>query len=387
MRFNQTNFPIIPPSTTTTTTSINFYDSCSTYKDKPSTRRSQSTSTNHYNTDLYNKPYNSRNTIPRVKKDILKKSSDQLFWDIVGRDNYTTSLNNSPVLCYTFSPPAQDFFNTAFSQKLANISWRPKKFSQSTLPTMVPKAVPNPISLLTTTIKSRSSLKESPTVASTLFGDWESQNSSPSNLTLTPPQEVPELIAPEEKMSPVKLFNRKPDTDPVLDTNIAEQIRQQLPRRLRLEPAWTLLYSIDQDGTSMTTMYYNIKDKGPLILAIKDEENQVFGAFVTEPFKPRPSYYGNGECFLWKCTKHNDQDPTSSKLPVRFYLWTGRNEYLIFSEHDYVAIGGGDGRVGLWIDSDLERGHSDHCDTFDNETLSSSPNFECLGLEIWGFKN
>ncbi len=53
------------------------------------------------------------------------------------------------------------------------------------------------------------------------------------------------------------------------------QIRQQLPRRVRLSPTWNLLYSLDQDGTSMTTMYHKVKDKGPLIVVVKDAREQV----------------------------------------------------------------------------------------------------------------
>ncbi|CAG8573324.1 4342_t:CDS:1, partial [Dentiscutata heterogama] len=46
-----------------------------------------------------------------------------------------------------------------------------------------------------------------------------------------------------------------------------------------------------------------------------------------------------------------------------------------------------DGKVGLWIDADLQQGHSERCDTFDNDILSSSPEFDCIGFEVWGFKN
>lgn len=44
-----------------------------------------------------------------------------------------------------------------------------------------------------------------------------------------------------------------------------------------------------------------------------------------------------------------------------------------------------DGRVGLWIHHDLMHGHTETCPTFDNEPLAAQPDFECLGIEIWGF--
>lgn len=45
-----------------------------------------------------------------------------------------------------------------------------------------------------------------------------------------------------------------------------------------------------------------------------------------------------------------------------------------------------DGKFGLWLHSDLERGHTDECPTFDNEPLASSRKFDCVELEVWGFK-
>ena len=41
------------------------------------------------------------------------------------------------------------------------------------------------------------------------------------------------------------------------------------------------------------------------------------------------------------------------------------------------------GRCGLWIDENLLHGSSSPCDTFGNETLSSSPEFVIVGLEAW----
>ncbi|CAM0142749.1 unnamed protein product [Umbelopsis sp. WA50703] len=107
----------------------------------------------------------------------------------------------------------------------------------------------------------------------------------------------------------------------------------------------------------------------------------IFGGYLNEPLKPSPSYYGTGECFLWRATQVDN-----SNSSVRVYPWTGKNEYMVLSETDFIAIGGGDGKFGLWLHSDLERGHTDECPTFDNELLASSRKFDCVELEIWGFK-
>lgn len=43
-----------------------------------------------------------------------------------------------------------------------------------------------------------------------------------------------------------------------------------------------------------------------------------------------------------------------------------------------------DGRYGLWLDSSLEKGVSDACQTFGNEPLSDEgTKFDLLGVEVW----
>ncbi|CAG8486201.1 8124_t:CDS:2 [Diversispora eburnea] len=320
-------------------------------------------------------------TSKRKRKSINSKINDKnpldFFWNIVGRDNYTISLNQSPVLCNSFSSNTQNFFgsSTLFANNFNSLPWRHGSLSRRVVPTMVPNKDDSTISLLTKTIKSGASFLGPSSYISTIKGGWDNINMS--DIPITPPREETHLSLDQETLQPIELIGRCDDTDPVLNEEIADQIRHKLPRRIRLSTKWNLLYSLDQDGTSMNTMYYKVKDKGPLILTIKDMDDQVFGAFVTEPFKRRPSYYGTGE---WSSI--------SSLQPlVKFYHWTGRNEYIILSEHDYLAIGGGEGRIGLWIDSDLQSGHSTRCDTFDNDTLSSTPEFECMGLEVWGLMN
>lgn len=168
---------------------------------------------------------------------------------------------------------------------------------------------------------------------------------------------------------------------------------------------------------------------------------QIFGAFLTDPPHPSPHYYGTGECFLWRATHlpissilaslppppssdtthltersttiasptfkprnvhshltphaNGDRPPspsasqrsgTSSPERLRFkaYPYSGLNDYTIFCEADFLSVGGGDGRYGLWLDNVLERGISSQCMTFGNERLSEEgEKFEVLGVEVW----
>ncbi|KAI8890550.1 TLD-domain-containing protein, partial [Backusella circina FSU 941] len=137
----------------------------------------------------------------------------------------------------------------------------------------------------------------------------------------------------------------------------------------------SLLYSLDQHGASLSTLYRNCANQGPCLLAIQNTEDEVFGAYLSEGFQPQQSYYGNGECFLWRWCKKKKQ--------VDIYPWTNHNDYLMYSNHDFLAIGGGKGHFGLWLD--LTHGYSEPCMTFNNPSLASKSSFECLAIEIWCF--
>ncbi|KAI8982963.1 TLD-domain-containing protein [Pilobolus umbonatus] len=172
----------------------------------------------------------------------------------------------------------------------------------------------------------------------------------------------------------LKLNGRRNDTAIVLTEQVARELRPHFPTRYRISHELRLIYSLDQHGTSMSTLYRLTKNKKePVLLVVKDAENNVFGAYLNEPLKMGPRYYGTGECFLWKCDEEH----------VKVFPWTGKNEYMILSDADFIAIGGGQGVFGLWINSELDKGYSQPCPTFDNEALSSHPEFECVELEVW----
>lgn len=69
----------------------------------------------------------------------------------------------------------------------------------------------------------------------------------------------------------------------LLTTAIAEEIRIMVPARLAIVDEWNLVYSLDQDGASLATLYkkcgaYDGKRVG-LVLVVKDMEGGVSGLF------------------------------------------------------------------------------------------------------------
>ena len=175
-----------------------------------------------------------------------------------------------------------------------------------------------------------------------------------------------------------------------------------------------------------------------------DTPSQIFGAYLTDAPRPAAHYFGTGECFLWRATvlltssilaslppppsadttalqrsttitapedarspaaardllspwppkspygmENGSARPDSGAVSperIRFkaFPYSGVNEYMMFCESDYLSVGGGDGKYGLWLDSVLERGVSSSCLTFGNEPLSEEgEKFEVMGVEVW----
>ncbi|KAL0952980.1 hypothetical protein HGRIS_007192 [Hohenbuehelia grisea] len=213
---------------------------------------------------------------------------------------------------------------------------------------------------------------------------------------------VGELI--EKKTGSVLLEGRREMTDPILTVDVADAIRSRLPALSRLPRAWHLIYSLDQHGISLNTLYtrcelppHAIMGKKPspggmgfgaptnagALVVVKDAGDAVFGAWMGEGIRTSrgKGYFGSGESFLWRYV--NDQ--------LEVFKWTGKNDYVALCEPDYLSFGGGDGQYGLYLDDTLLDGSSARCPTFDNAPLCSpapqkagATPFECVGLEVWG---
>ena len=75
----------------------------------------------------------------------------------------------------------------------------------------------------------------------------------------------------------------------------------------------------------------------------------------------------------------------TSKSKVRLYLWKQTNYFFINSTNEYVSLGSGNGKVGLWFDQQMLHGRSQVCETFRNDVLSSNEEFEIVDIELWAF--
>ena len=126
----------------------------------------------------------------------------------------------------------------------------------------------------------------------------------------TPPRRTASPFQPPP-LTPLTLKSLHPSTTHLLTRSLAEEIRLLVPPRLQLVSSWRLAYSLEADGASLHTLYQACEaistrsQRAGYVLVVRDGSNSrgsVFGAYLTDPPKPSPSYYGTGECFLWRAS-------------------------------------------------------------------------------------
>ncbi|KAF1843706.1 TLD-domain-containing protein [Cucurbitaria berberidis CBS 394.84] len=266
------------------------------------------------------------------------------------------------------------------------------------------------------------------------FASLVSSSTSDMNSVFQPPRTASPFQPPP--LTPLSLKGWRSgmrEKGKLLSKALAEEIRLLVPPRLQLVDEWSLAYSLEQNGVSLGTLYQKSEEyrgkRGGYVLVVRDGGGSVFGAYLSDPPYPSPHFYGNGECFLWRAhilssipdlanlppppsadttnavrmttiatpkSKPDALSPpqngqanksgTSTPDRIRFkaFPYSGVNDYMIFCEHSYLSIGGGDGHYGLWLDDNLENGVSDTCPTFGNEPLSDDgKKFDVMGVELW----
>lgn len=145
---------------------------------------------------------------------------------------------------------------------------------------------------------------------------------SMSNGVYTPPHRTASPFQPPP-LTPLSLVGFDPATSPsaqILSRALAEEIRLLVPPRLQLADTWSLVYSLEQDGVSLATLYNkcassDLPKSGSFVLVIRDAAGGIFGAYLTDPPRPSPSFYGTGECFLWRASLLPSTSILSISLP------------------------------------------------------------------------
>ncbi|CAD5114508.1 DgyrCDS3632 [Dimorphilus gyrociliatus] len=151
---------------------------------------------------------------------------------------------------------------------------------------------------------------------------------------------------------------------------------KNLPARTVGYP-WSCVYSTDKHGFSLKSLYRSMKGiDSPILIVIKDTSNNVFGAQVSCALKVSDYFYGTGESFLFTFF------PQFKK-----FAWSGTNQFFVKGNLESLAIGSGQGSFGLWLDGDIYHGRTHHCETYNNDLLTSQEDFVVKGLEAWSFSD
>ncbi|CDW57812.1 RabGAP-TBC and TLD domain containing protein, partial [Trichuris trichiura] len=140
------------------------------------------------------------------------------------------------------------------------------------------------------------------------------------------------------------------------------------------------LFSVVEDGRSFTTLWSKIEDCYPTVLLIQTTWKQIFGAFCSEAWVMRKrlsklSYFGTGESFLFQFTPK-----------AACFSWVGLEKTKVsHGEELFQCADATTLIVGLSIRQTLERGSTNHCDTFNNPPLVPERDFEIEAFEVFGF--
>jgi hypothetical protein len=155
----------------------------------------------------------------------------------------------------------------------------------------------------------RISIDEAPTpLAKALSANYNPSSNMPSDSVYHPPRRRLSPFQPPP-LTPLTLTGYRDSTAPrarLLARAVAEEIRLLTPPRLQLTDSWTLIYSLEQHGSTLSTLYglcdAHRGKRGGFVLVVRDGQDGIFGAYLNEAPRPQAGYFGSGECFLWKAS-------------------------------------------------------------------------------------
>ncbi|XP_027857708.1 TBC1 domain family member 24 isoform X1 [Xiphophorus couchianus] len=227
-----------------------------------------------------------------------------------------------------------------------------------------------------------------------------------------------------------------PDTfsSEVVSAKEMHDIWSWIPERFALcQPE--LLFTTSTHGCSLSRFYSHCEGHEPTLLLIRTTDGDVCGAYLSSDWEDRKrggnklSYFGTGECFVfrlkpemeryeWVVIRHPElasairptdpDDPAAADSPsadqslqepdkppgelspflaARHFNLNSKNTSMFMAGNfDSIIVGGGGESNALFIDAELNHGHTGRCTTFDNPPLCKE-SFQISLLEVWGFQD
>lgn len=188
----------------------------------------------------------------------------------------------------------------------------------------------------------------------------------------------------------------------VLSPAIMDSLRSFLPRAVSHDNFW-LKYSMNRDGASLHSMYNQVRNTTRSILAIETDMGEVFGAYVSSPWRNNDNFYGSCESFVWRLSSSRFMPTSSIEEQVKLessldvFSWSKENRNIQISTNTKLIIGGGKSDLddeddedkwgmAIALNEDLFTGTSSPCLTYRSPSLTNQNDdgiFEIANIEIW----
>ena len=112
------------------------------------------------------------------------------------------------------------------------------------------------------------------------------------------------------------------------------------------------------------------------ILVIKDENQNVFGSYISDEIRNSENFYGTGESFVFTFYKTER---------IHCFHSTGLNDLYIRTDEDSISIGASNNLYSLFIKGDFNSGFTGNSLTFKNPILTEGTHFDINTIELWTF--
>jgi len=141
---------------------------------------------------------------------------------------------------------------------------------------------------------------------------------------------------------------------------------------------FTLVFSPEIHGMSIRTFYLNTKNVKSYILVIKDENQNIFGGYITDEIHCSENFYGTGECFVFTFYKSDR---------IHCFHSTGENDLFVRTDEDSISIGASNNLYSIFIKGDFNIGYTGTTQTFKNPLLTDKTKFDIINMELWTVTN
>jgi hypothetical protein len=146
-----------------------------------------------------------------------------------------------------------------------------------------------------------------------------------------------------------------------------------------------LLYSSIQFGRSLNRFCHHVLNyNGPTLLLVQTTKGELFGAYVSQPWRITSSYQGDSDCFLFSLFPTFDVIRPGGVEKNYVYLYTNKHSFSGFPVG--LGFGGTLKSFRLFLDEDLMKGQAkSSCNSFNPGKIVSELIFEIKQVEVWGY--